>query len=66
MVGTYPLMDVYQKGLALLSGNTAELDSSFPAAVEFAVDQQVHFSLVGNPFRLYVIIGKLLILEVLQ
>jgi hypothetical protein len=49
----------------LLLGNAAELDS-FAVVVELVVDHHVHLDLAGDPFRLYVVLGEYLVLDVLQ
>jgi hypothetical protein len=59
-------VDVRHKGLAFLPGDAAELDSSFPAAIELIVNQHIYLGLAGNPFCVQVVTGERLILEVLQ
>jgi hypothetical protein len=65
-MGIDPFVDVRLECLALLPGDAAKLDTSFTAVLELAVNQHVHLGLAGNPFRMYVVVGECLVLEVLQ
>jgi hypothetical protein len=65
-MGADPFMDLRWERSTLLPGDAVELDSSFTSAVELAIYQHIHLGLASDPFHLHIIIGKCLVLEVLQ